>query len=400
MSPSLTAPGSTSTSNGPLAIRSFPRLHADSEASTLGVLHLINGEHFSGAERVQQLLGNCLPDYGIDAHFVCLKPGKFTAMSGLPASHVHEMPMKSRIDLSIIRSISDLASSVNARILHAHTPRTAMIASLVSRATKLPWVFHVHSPTARDSTRWGINRVNDLIERWSLRTCDHILTVSKSLRREMLSRGIKRSNVTCIANGVAVQDSIDANHRRNCDQWKLGMVALIRPRKGIEVLLQAMSEVRKATDKVSLDVIGPFETPAYEEEVLKLVKELGLETCVQFLGFRKDIPEVMRKLDAMVLPSLFGEGMPMVVLEAMAVGVPVIATRVEGTPEVVRDDREGYLAEPRDSHSLAIAILKFISDRDKWMEFSQNAWLRQRADFSDVQMAAKLSKVYRQIDGD
>jgi glycosyltransferase involved in cell wall biosynthesis len=99
----------------------------------------------------------------------------------------------------------------------------------------------------------------------------------------------------------------------------------------------------------------------------------------------------------MVLPSLFGEGMPMVVLEAMALGVPVIATKVEGTPEVVRHGQEGYLATPCDPQSLATEILRFVSSRSTWTGLSQNAVERQQHKFSDDEMASKTAKIYRRV---
>jgi glycosyltransferase involved in cell wall biosynthesis len=105
----------------------------------------------------------------------------------------------------------------------------------------------------------------------------------------------------------------------------------------------------------------------------------------------------MRTFDAMVLPSLFGEGMPMVVLEALACGVPVIATRVEGTPEVVRHMKEGILANPQDADSLAQAIKHFTSDRLAWETMSRNAVLRHRDGFSDRNMARRTASVYRKL---
>ena len=107
----------------------------------------------------------------------------------------------------------------------------------------------------------------------------------------------------------------------------------------------------------------------------------------------------MRTLDAMVLPSLFGEGMPMVVLEALACGVPVIATRVEGTPEVIRHGQEGLLARPQDADSLSQAIQVFISDRSVWCQMSRLAVRRHRQGFSDFTMAERTAKVYRKLAG-
>jgi glycosyltransferase involved in cell wall biosynthesis len=368
-----------------------------SPAIELRSLHLINGEHFSGAERVQQLLGRCLPEFGVDANFVCLKQGKFPELCGLKDGQVNTIGMKSRFDLSIVRRIAKHAHAIQADVLHAHTPRTAMIAGLVAKRCNIPWVYHVHSPTARDSTRATINRINDWVEAYSLRHANQIITVSKSLRREMLQRGHSRHKITAIANGVAEQLPIDPAACRGQDHWRLGMVALIRPRKGIEILLEAIAAMGSAKSKITLDVVGGFETPQYEKSVRDLISNLQLEQTVHLRGFSRDVPAIMRTFDAMVLPSLFGEGMPMVVLEALACGVPVIATRVEGTPEVVRHMKEGILANPQDADSLAQAIKHFTSDRLAWETMSRNAVLRHRDGFSDRNMARRTASVYRKL---
>lgn len=374
-----------------------PRDIMPSKQKPIGVLHVINGEHFSGAERVQQLLGKRLPDECVAPYFACLKQGKFQENCGLEEDRVFVEPMRSRLDWRCTSRITSLARELQVEVLHAHTPRSAMVANVVARKLDLPWVFHVHSPTARDSTRMLINRVNDLVERASLLSCNHIITVSKSLRREMLRRGYDRSRITCVPNGVPTQEPIDPFSRINHEHWRLGMVALVRPRKGIEVLLEALAKTLPSHPNVSLDVIGPFETPEYELSVNKLVDSLGVRENVRFVGFTKNVPEAMRNLDAMVLPSLFGEGMPMVVLEALALGVPVIATKVEGTPEIVRDGVEGLLAEPGCSTSISSKIAHMVQSRSEWSRMSTRAYERHQEKFSDEQMARKIAKVYRNL---
>ncbi len=396
---SIAAPPFNPSISSPFTVYHGETVPAERAISSL---HLINGEHFSGAERVQQLLGQRLPDFGVAANFVCLKPGKFPKLCGLKSDCVRSIGMKSRLDLSIVHRIAAYAEETQSDVLHAHTPRTAMIASLVAKRCALPWVYHVHSPAARDSTRAVVNRVNDWVETYLLRNADHIITVSKSLRREMLSRGHSRNKITAVANGVAEQPSIDPMARLEQQHWKLGMVALVRPRKGIEVLLRAIAmlaipKIRGQQDRITLDVIGGFETPEYESSVRDLIYRLDLGRIVNLRGFTKDVPAVMRTFDAMVLPSLFGEGMPMVVLEALACGVPVIATRVEGTPEVIRHGQEGLLARPQDAESLSQAIQVFISDRTAWSRMSHLAVQRQRYGFSDIQMAERTARVYRKL---
>lgn len=361
------------------------------------VLHLINGEHFSGAERVQQNLGKHLEKFGFQAQFACLKPGKFLEYCGLPRDRVRELPMRSRLDIAVVRSLIAQVKEQNIELLHAHTPRTALVATLVSQRTGVPWVYHIHSPTARDSTRGLINRVNDVVERLAISSCNLMITVSRSLRREMLARGVKKDRLVAIPNGVGAIEPIDPQERLTQDEWRLGMVALMRPRKGVEVALDAMARLKQAGKRVKLELIGGFESTDYQEQILSLIAESGVEDIVEWTGFTSDVASAIRRLDALVLPSLFGEGMPMVVLEALSAGVPVVATRVEGTPEVVRHGIEGLLADPRNAQDLAAKIHELTSDRHVWLSMCRSAVARHRSRYSDVEMARRVARAYRRV---
>lgn len=384
------------------------------------VLHVINGEHFSGAERVQQLLGKRLGQFGFEAQFVCVKPGKFATCCELRASQVLHAEMRARFDLSVVKRIVELAKENQSELLHAHTPRTALVASIAARRIGIPWVYHVHSPTARDSTRGVLNRVNSWMEWYAVRQCDLLLTVSRSLRREMLRLGVPRNRLAVVANGVPAIEPIDVSTRTGSvrisgtggeisgtggadrtqvdnSTWLLGMVALMRPRKGVEVALKAMELLKQQKVPVQLDLIGGFETEEYEAEILEAIRSKGLSDMVRWKGFTNDIPNAIRRLDGLLLPSLFGEGMPMVVLEAIAAAVPVVATRVEGTPEVIRHDVEGYLAEPRCPKSLAKQIKRLTHQRENWARLSQNALRRHRESFSDVRMAERVANAYKRV---
>jgi glycosyltransferase involved in cell wall biosynthesis len=363
------------------------------------VLHVINGEHFSGAERVQQLLGKQLPVCGFAPLFACVKPGKFSQICGLPERTVIDAPMRGRFDFSVVNQLKRYVLERSVVLLHAHTPRTAMITSLVALRTGLPWIYHVHSPTSRDSTRGFVNRLNTIIERYSIRNCNCLITVSESLAKEMQRQGVPPARLVTVPNGVPAIDSIDAEARRSQTSWRLGMVALMRPRKGVEVALQAMHLLKKEGLRIQLDLIGGFETREYEQQISSMISQLQLGDCVSLRGFTKDVPAAIRELDALLLPSLFGEGMPMVVLESLAAGVPVIATRVEGTPEVIRDGIEGYLAEPRNPESLVEKIRQLIGDRAEWIAMSGRALARHRSSFSDRRMAEGVAAAYNKVLG-
>jgi glycosyltransferase involved in cell wall biosynthesis len=177
------------------------------------------------------------------------------------------------------------------------------------------------------------------------------------------------------------------------------MAALFRPRKGIEILIETLAALRSRGLDVHLQAIGPFETAAYENEVKSLVDRLGVAEAITWTGFVNDVPAELEKIDLFVLPSLFGEGLPMVVLEAMAAGVPVVASRVEGIPAAIRHREEGLLCEAGSVSQLALAIEELVVDASEidYAALSRNAQQRHAECFSARAMADKVAQVYREV---
>jgi glycosyltransferase involved in cell wall biosynthesis len=366
------------------------------EEGLVGVLHLINGEHYAGAERVQDLLAGALPAFGYRAGFVAMKPGRFAAARQYGQAPLYELPMRGRWDLSTARRIARLARQEGYRLLHTHTPRTAMIGRLASLAAGLPMVHHVHSPAARDSTRPWQNRINAAVERLSLWGVPQVIAVSESLGRGLIQRGLSAGRVTVVHNGVPCLHP--ASRRDGAPQtWTLGCVALLRPRKGIELLLEALAMLRREKLPVRLRVVGPFETAAYEAEIRGLTSRYALDEAVDWAGFTGDVPGELARMDLFVLPSLFGEGLPMVLLEAMAAGVPVVAARVEGVPEAIRDGLDGLLVTPGNAEELARAVARVVRGEVDWAAWRASASARQAEHFSDRSMAAGIAKIYDRV---
>ncbi|MBA3483192.1 MAG: glycosyltransferase [Pirellulales bacterium] len=361
------------------------------------ILHVINGEHFSGAERVQDLLAGYLPVCGYEVSFACVKPGRFPQAREHRNAKLYELPMRGRLDVNCGRKLAQLVRDERYAIIHAHTPRSLMVGGQAARIAGVPLVYHVHSPAGRDSTHWVRNMANVWLERRTAHRAARLIAVSPSVRRYMIEQGFLASHVVCVPNGVP---RIAAPPRAKTPAtWTLGMTALFRPRKGIEVLLEALAEVRKRGHDVRLRAIGPFETRDYEAEVLGLVGRLDLAHAIDWTGFVTDIGAELKKIDALVLPSLFGEGLPMVVLEAMAAGVPVIASNVEGVPEAIRDREDGLLVGPDSSASLAAAIKKLIGGELDYPAMSRAAQQRHAEHFSAEIMAGRVAEVYDAVLG-
>ncbi|GAB6166543.1 glycosyltransferase family 4 protein [Thermostilla marina] len=366
--------------------------HSD-ERDVLSVLHVINGEYYSGAERVQDLLAARLGEFGYRVDFVCLRPDLFPKRRKYTQSAAFEMPMKHRFDMRPVKAVVDLVQSAGYRLIHAHTPRSLMIAAAVARKTGLPLVYHVHSPAARDSTHRLRNLLSAAMERWALRRASAVITVSKSLAHHMAWAESSRCRVVVVPNGVPAGEALTQRERPS-GAWTIGTVALFRPRKGTEVLLEAVQRLRLAGHDTRLLAVGPFVSPAYEASLRGLADRLGITDAVEWTGFTSDVAGRFREMDVFVLPSLFGEGLPMVVLEAMAAGIPVVASKVEGIPEVVRHGREGLLVEPGSVDDLVSQLEALMSGKHDYQSMRRAAFERQRDQYSDRSMARGTAAVY------
>lgn len=370
---------------------------APQRVAPVRVLHIVNGEHYSGAERVQDLLAGYLPQCGYEVGFACVKAGRFPAARRFQTARLYELPMRSRLDFSVGRRLAALVRDEGYALIHAHTPRSLLVGMHAARRAGVPLVYHVHSPAGRDSTRWIRNQINVWLERRAGHRAARLIAVSPSVRHYMLEQGFRASQVVCVPNGVP---RIPVAPRRHTPAaWTLGMTALFRPRKGVEVLLEAIAQVRSAGSDVRLRAIGPFETPAYEAQIRTLAQRLGVAEAIDWTGFVTDVAAELDRVDALVLPSLFGEGLPMVVLEAMAAGLPVIASRVEGVPEAVTDRENGLLVEPGDAPSLAAAIGVLVGGALDYPALSRCAQDRHAQDFSAEIMAINVAGVYDQVLG-
>lgn len=361
------------------------------------VLHIINGEFFSGAERVQDVLALRLPDYGYEVGFACVKPAKFPACRNSTVP-LFEIPMQSRFDLAPAWEIARIVKQDGYALLHTHTPRAALVGRMAAWLAGVPLVHHVHSPTARDTESSWRNRKNAIIERLSLIGVAQLIPVSKSLEAYLKKRGWPQARITMVANGVVTPNSLPDRQVPD-SEWIIGSVALFRPRKGMEVLIQALANLRRMGHAIRLRAVGPFETVEYEKTIKEMTVRLGMADAIDWIGFAQDVNAEFYRMDALVLPSLFGEGMPMVILEAMATGVPVVASNVEGVPEVLEHGHTGLVTPAGDAGQLAAVLVDLMNNKYDWCAIREDAYRLQVANFSDRSMAEGVARVYDAILG-
>jgi glycosyltransferase involved in cell wall biosynthesis len=177
--------------------------------------------------------------------------------------------------------------------------------------------------------------------------------------KEMLQRIYKR-DIRVVPNGVDLQGFGAGRNKKRLENFRLLFVGRLNPVKGVEYLIDAMAGIKKKGTDVELTIAG--DGPE-RKRLENLSKRLNVYNHVRFLGMvdRLKIASLMSESDIFVLPSI-SEGFPLVVLEAMACGLPIIATKVGGLPEVIEEGRNGLLVNPRDSVALASSILLLLQN--------------------------------------
>ena len=188
------------------------------------------------------------------------------------------------------------------------------------------------------------------------------------------------------------RDAVRAELALGQDTPVVGVVGRLETQKGHVYLLEAWTEVIRARPDARLLVVGEG---SLRGELARQARDAHIAESVIFTGFRSDVPRLLDTVDVLALPSLH-EGMPLTVIEAAAAGRPVVATAVDGTPEVVRDGETGYLVPPADPAALAKALLAVLGDADAARRMGREAhrWARERFDIgAHVEATAR---VYRE----
>ena len=242
------------------------------------------------------------------------------------------------------------------------------------------------------------------VQKMFCRMADCILTNAEGVQTWLLDQGYPAEKIQVIRNGIArssfAEDRPTGKLRRElgfaADTPLVAVLSRLNPMKGIEYFLEAAVAVSQRFPAVRFLIIGGANYcggGGYKSEIEKHAADLGLESRVIFTGFRTDIREILPEINISVLPSL-SEGLSNSLLESMAAGVPVIATRVGGTPEAVQDGTTGLLVPPRDPSALAQAMTLLLENRVLARSFGEAGRRRVDALFSIEKMVHQTQSLY------
>lgn len=301
-------------------------------------------------------------------------------------------------------------SGVQTRVIHwqsgARDPRGAMRFWRDLRGTDFAIV---HQHFGGRSVRWIVRRASGakIIVHLHGRVCeargadlvparignaDAVVAVSDAVARQVTGA---RAFVVYPGVKVAARTSSAAGAPGTGAEMVIGTACRLVPIKGLQYLLQAFVRLRAEFPAILLEIAG---AGVLQTDLERLVRELGLTRSVTFLGWQPDMIAVMSRWGLYVQPSI-EEGFGIAALEAMAAGLPVIATSVGGTPELVQDGETGWLVAPRDPTGLARKIGMLLHDEQLRRRMGQAGRIRARDCFSEHRMAAETSAIYSRLLG-
>lgn len=233
----------------------------------------------------------------------------------------------------------------------------------------------------------------DRLVRFVVRRADAFLCLNARARGELEALGVAPSRCHVVPNGVEVSRFADTPRSTRAGEGKMLCVARLVPQKGIDVLLRAVAAVRVAAGDVHLTVLGDGpERP----NLVRLAADLGLTDLVEFRGAVTEVAPHLAGAGIFVLPSRF-EGFPLALLEAMAAGLPVVATVVDGNTDIVRHGMDGLLVPPDDPGALANALLRLLREPSLAAQLGGEARRRAALCYSADVMLDRTVGIYRQV---
>ena len=359
-----------------------------------------------GVERVVDEVCRRLARQGHTLRVFTFNTDRAPAYEVVDGVHIYRAPaiqltrftrMQASLSLGLLPLAWRLARSHPPDILHAHnlffTSTTAAV--LLRYLLKRPLVTTLHLGSLRQLNGPSLllaSSYERTLGRAIVRSSDRLIAVSKAVAGHAVHLGARPEAVRVIANGVDLQRFRPGAGRGN-GTFRVACVGRLIFNKGPQYLVEAAPEVLQAHPEAEFVFVGdgPLR-PRLEERA----RQLGVGHRVTFLGTRPDVPAILQTCDMLTRPSLL-EGMPLTVLEAMACGLPVVATPISGTAELVRHGENGLLVRPADPASLARAILCLMEDEPLREAQGREARRLVEGGYSWDAVADKTLAVYREL---
>lgn len=391
------------------------------KTESLRVMQVVSNLDVGGAQEVVRTLAENLSKIGVVSVVCTFKDGPLRQdieALGIPVEILPERRYSITSLLSFIRenleyrkSLKKLLDKYQIDVIQTHLLRSMdfLVLSIRSQTgPKVFWTFHNALFDLREDhlkkNHWLLKPKrfsHHLLYRIGSKYVDGIVAVSQDVKTSILNTmpGIPPEKITVICNCVDVKRYGEGFNREQIRQElefspddQVGVVvATFKRQKGHQFLIEAASKLVNKFPNLHILFVGDGEL---REQLIEQTHTLDIDNHIHFLGTRSDVPSILAASDLFILPSLW-EGLPMALIEAMASGLPVVATDVSGTTQVMEDGKTGILVQPGQSNKLELAVGKILSDPETAKKMGEASRLRVEKLFSAQKQANEYLELYK-----
>ncbi|MEE9292178.1 MAG: glycosyltransferase [Acidobacteriota bacterium] len=362
------------------------------------ILHLNTERSWRGGEAQTLMLARGLARRGHRCLVVGQPRSPLVERAAESGLGVYPIMMRGDLHLGAARRIGEIIRAESVGLLHYHTAHAVSLGTLAT--------FFSGRRPAVASRRLSIPLRNRLLGRlkYGYRV-DRVIAVSEAIRRNLLARGFDPRRVEVVHSGIELDRFTGASHGRfraslggegagiGSGTFLFGTAGHFAGEKGFDLFIEAAALAARELPQARFVLVGRGEK---ESALRDLAVRRGVQENVLFAGFRDEMPEVFEGLDLFVLPSPLGEGSPAVVKEAMAAGVPLVATDLDGIEELTEDGRHAVLVPPGDAPAMARAMVLLAGDPPLRKRLVAAARQQVRK-FAAERMVEKTEAIYRSL---
>ena len=368
---------------------------------------IINGEITGGNIIALRIIDEALRR-GYGAVVNSPDEGKFTRLLEEKGIKVYNIDTSRTFRLDSAFRLAKVIKKEGVGLIDSHAPLSGTILSRLSGwISGVPVINHNHCPEFINLNPFIGSLQSALLRITSRLFCGRIIAVSEFVKREIIKQGAPADKVTVIYNGIDLDNAARKESRvkirsefgLNENRPIIAEVGRLGNDKGQHILIQAAPYVIEKFPDAMFMIVGEDlgKKGEYRRELEAMAAGLGIEDKIIFTGYRTDIMDLMEAFDLFVLPSVFTEGLPVVIMEAMLAKKPVIAASVGGSPEIVLDARTGTLVPPADPGRLAEAIIYHLSNPGISKQMAENGYELLKQRFSLKQMLDKTMEIYQEL---
>ncbi len=358
------------------------------------LLEIIGDSTLAGAPRHLLTLLENLPEKNFSLFVIC-PPGPLAGEVRALKRNIdlEIVPMNSKLDLSSIREIRANIKHIKPDVIHVHGTRAGSLARLASISLGYPLIYTEHLWTKHYRITNPFNYGVQITGLWFLDWFTTLnIAVSQAVKDFMVANQISRpEKIIVVFNATKIpKERAKIFSGKNL---RLGTVGTLNFQKGIQYLIQAMPKILREFPNVTLEVIGEGE---HRRQLEKLTKKLKLEKKVIFTGFIQEIDEKMKEFDVYIQPS-YSESFGLAIVQAMSLGIPIVATNTGGIPEVVTAGKSGLLIEPGKPAAIAEAVISLLRDPRRAKNMGELAREEAKIKFNLPDMIKEMERIYEAV---